>query len=115
MLCREAVALDPALIEPGREVRNQPSRGLHRSHCIPFGLHLLDKHLNERKKRTLLRLTARIPEYLSHHHLQSHHKAWLVMKLCRAKIVNNPCYSGAPDITRNIPEHGIVSPIPTSE
>lgn len=33
------------------------------------------------------------------------------MKLCRAKIVNGPCSTGSPDITRHIPGHGIVTQI----
>ena len=80
--------VDPALIEPRRKVRDQPSRYLHRGRCISLVPQLRNKNLNERRKRTLLHLPVRVSEFLSHDHLQSHHKAWLVMKLCRAKFAN---------------------------
>ena len=89
----KAVAFGPSLIKPGSVIIDQPARQIYRVRCVSLSLLLLDKHVDERQIRPMLRLAARVTECMSHENPQSHHKAWLVMKLCRANCVNRPLAS----------------------
>ena len=102
MCRREARAIDPMLTEPARKVLDLSGRFLHRSRGVPLIPLLLNKSLNVRQKRALLRLSAWVHECLSHDHLQSRHGAWLVMKLSRVKIRQLPL-----DATRRSKRLGI--------
>src|SRR5574338_222288 len=85
---REIPPFDSPLIEPNHEVLHQSDRRLHRRGRVSLRAHLLGEDRHEYPQRALAHRRWRVFERLGHDHLQSRHEAWLVMKLCRARLAD---------------------------